>query len=175
MKQLTLAKVIRPKRRGKRKGGRPPKNGVWAGVSHLHRPRFNGRRNPVHVTLRVRHQLWSLRSRACFAAVRRAFYAGNGKFGLRLTHFNVLGNHVHMICEATDEKSLSKGMQGLGVRMAKALNRAMDHRKGTVFADRYHGHVRRPRSSARSSTCATMKKSTSGGQATTIHPPRTQS
>jgi hypothetical protein len=33
-------------------------------------------------------------------------------------------------------------MQGLGIRMAKALNRAM-RAEGSVFADRYHGHVLR--------------------------------
>jgi len=51
-------------------------------------------------------------------------------------------NHLHLVCEATDEKSLAKGMQGLEVRMAKALNRVMQ-RRGGVFADRYHAHVLR--------------------------------
>ena len=32
MKQLTLDKVIRKPRRGNAKGGRPPKNGVKAGI-----------------------------------------------------------------------------------------------------------------------------------------------
>jgi REP element-mobilizing transposase RayT len=142
MRQLMLGFVRKP-RRGKKKGGRPPKNGV-AGVSHLRRPRFDGRRSPVHVTLRVRRDVWNLRARRCFRAIGRAFYTGNGRFGLRLNHFNVLGNHVHLVCEATDEKSLAKGMQGLEVRLAKALNRVMQ-RKGSVFADRYHSHVLRTR------------------------------
>jgi REP element-mobilizing transposase RayT len=141
VKQLAMG-FVRKKRRGKKKGGRPPKNGIRAGVSHLSRPRFNGARFPVHITLRVRAHVWSLRTRRCFTAVRRSFYAGNGRFGLRLTHFNVLGNHLHLICEASNEKSLSKGMQGLEVRIAKALNRVME-RKGGVFDDRYHGRVLR--------------------------------
>jgi len=33
-------------------------------------------------------------------------------------------------------------MQGLGVRVAKALNRALG-RRGKVFADRYHAHILR--------------------------------
>jgi len=140
MRQLTLG-FVRNKRIGK-KGGRPPKNGVEAGMSHLRRERFDGRRCPVHVTLNVRSHVWNLRTRRCFGAIARAFYAGNDRFGLRLTHFNVLGNHLHLVCEATDEKSLAKGMQGLEVRMAKALNRVMQ-RKGSVFADRYYAHVLR--------------------------------
>jgi len=138
---LTLG-FVREKRRGKKRGGRPWKNGVSAGVSHLRRERFDGRRCPVHVTLHVREHVWSLRTRRCFGAIARAFYAGNNRFGLRLTHFNVLGNHLHLVCEATDEKSLAKGMQGLEVRMAKALNRVMQ-RRGGVFADRYHAHILR--------------------------------
>ena len=142
MKQLTLDKVIRKPRRGKAKGGRPPKNGVKSGVSHLKRAALNGQRHPVHVTLRMLPHVWNLRSRRCFGAIARSFYAANGKFGLRLVRFNVLGNHLHLVCEASDEKSLSKGMQGLEVRIAKALNHVME-RHGSVFDDRYHGHVLR--------------------------------
>jgi len=133
---------MRKKRIGKKKGGRPPKNGVEAGMSHLRRERFDGRRYPVHVTVRVKQHVWSLRGRRCFGAIARSFYAGNNRFGLRLTHFNVLGNHLHLVCEARDERSLAKGMQGLEVRMAKALNRVMQ-RKGSVFDDRYYAHVLR--------------------------------
>src|SRR5439155_1867394 len=75
MKQLTLDKVIRKPRRGKAKGGRPPKNGVKAGVSHLRRPVLNGQRHPVHVTLRMLPHVWNLRSRRCFGAIARSFYA----------------------------------------------------------------------------------------------------
>lgn len=34
---------------------------------------------------------------------------------------------------------MARGAQGLGIRVAKALNRVMGKR-GTVFADRYHAH-----------------------------------
>jgi len=61
---------------------------------------------------------------------------------LRLVHFNVLGNHAHLICEAADEKSRSRGMQGLETRMAKALNRVMQRHRG-VFDGRYRGHILR--------------------------------
>ena len=50
---------------------------------------------------------------------------------------------IHLIGEADDERALARGMQGLGVRIAKALNRLMG-RKGTGFA--YHYHARQLRS-----------------------------
>ncbi len=40
------------------------------------------------------------------------------------------------------ERALARGMQGLSVRIARALNRVLA-RRGTVFADRYHAHVLR--------------------------------
>jgi hypothetical protein len=51
---------------------------------------------------------------------------------------------VHLIVEASDKHSLSRGMRALTIRMARALNRMM-HRRGSVFADRFHAHVLRSR------------------------------
>ena len=45
-------------------------------------------------------------------------------------------NHVHLILEACDALSLTRGMQGLMVRIARALNRAAQ-RSGKVFGDHY--------------------------------------
>src|SRR6185503_4257772 len=44
---------------------------------------------------------------------------------------------LHLIVEAEDERSLSRWMKGLAVRLAGALNR-MWRRIGNVFPDRYH-------------------------------------
>lgn len=78
----------------------------------------------------------SLRKRAIFAAVRDALSGGSLRFGLRIVHFSVQGNHIHLIVEACDSLSLTRGMQGLMVRIARAVNRAAG-RKGKVFADHY--------------------------------------
>jgi len=110
-------------------------------VSHRARPRFD-KPTPVLVTLRVDRHVWNLRSRRCFRAIAACFETSLGRFGLRLIEFSVLGNHLHLIVEADDTESLSRGMQGLGVRMAKALNRVMGAR-GRVFADHYHARLLR--------------------------------
>ena len=47
---------------------------------------------------------------------------------------------MHLLVEANGEKSLAKGMNGLGVRVARGLNRVMG-RKGHVLEERYHGHI----------------------------------
>jgi len=97
-------------------------------------------RFPVHVTWRMKHGVWNLRSRRCFTALARAFWGGANRFGFRLVHYSVQGNHVHLLVEAQNEKSLSRAMCGLGVRVAKALNRVMK-RHGKVLDDRYHGRI----------------------------------
>jgi REP element-mobilizing transposase RayT len=99
-------------------------------------------RFPVHVTLRVLKEVFNLRSGRSFRVVRKAFQAGNDRFGFRLNHFSVQGNHLHLIAEATDARALGRGMQGLEVRIAKGLNHMMG-RKGRVFADRYHARILR--------------------------------
>jgi putative transposase len=125
---------------GKRVGaGRKKKPG--AGVSHHARPRLASR-FPVHVTLKMRAEVFGLRSKRSFRVIERAFYAGNDRFGLRLNHFSVQGDHLHLIVEAADETALARGMQGLEIRIAKGLNQMMG-RKGQVFVDRYHAHILR--------------------------------
>lgn len=121
---------------GRRPGaGRKPNNGR-AGVSHLRRPVVEGR-HPVHVTLRVCRGLRSLRTHRVFVAVQAALAAGNERFGFRLAHFSVQRDHLHLLAEAKDRHALTRGVQGLSIRVAKAANRCLS-RKGKLFADRYH-------------------------------------
>ena len=73
--------------------------------------------------------------------IRRCFAAARGLHGLRLVEFTVMGNHLHLIVEAESSGALSRGMQGLCIRLAKALNKAQQRRTGRVFADHYHSHL----------------------------------
>ena len=126
---------------GRRTGaGRKPKNGK-AGVSHRMRETMTGR-HPAHVTMRVRREVWNLRSRRAYREIERALSRGAERFGMRLTHHSVQGNHIHLIVEAKDARALSRGMQGLSIRVAQGLNRLMK-RKGKVLEDRFHAHVLR--------------------------------
>ena len=126
---------------GARKGaGRKP-SGERAGVSHLRRPVL-ATRFPVHVTLRMLPHVWNLRSRRSFRVFRTAIAAAAERFGMRVCAFSVQGNHLHLVVEALDRGALARGMKGLGVRLAKGLNKLMG-RSGQVLADRYHDHVLR--------------------------------
>ncbi len=126
-------------RGGKRAGaGRKPK-GDEAGVSHGPRALLAAR-FPAHVTLKLRRGLPRLRSRPEYQALLAAFAGGCDRGGFRLTHYAVLNDHLHLLVEAADRANLSRGLQGLAIRIAKALNRLW-RRRGSVFADRYHDRI----------------------------------
>jgi REP element-mobilizing transposase RayT len=126
-------------RGGKRRGaGRKPA-GERAGVSHAARDDVSSRA-PVLVTLKMKKHVWNLRTKRAFARLLPAFLAVCERFGMRLTHFSVQGDHIHLVVEAEDRRALARGMQSLCVRIARALNRMMGT-TGGVFADRYHHRV----------------------------------
>lgn len=108
-------------------------------VPHVARSEI-ARRHPVHVTLRVESGFESLRKRRAYRVVLDSIAAGCSRFGLRIVQYAVMTNHVHMVCEAEDATALSRGIKGLGVRLARRLN-ALWRRTGRVFADRYHARA----------------------------------
>jgi REP element-mobilizing transposase RayT len=78
-----------------------------------------------------------LRRRDPYQAILRSFAAGKERFGFRLILYSVQSNHVHLIIESVDRRALSRGMQGLQVRIARSLNRVW-RRTGSVFEDHFH-------------------------------------
>src|SRR6185369_2492341 len=121
-------------------GGRRRGAGRKAGPG---RPRVSHRRRashdprcPVHVTLRAAADLRCLRSDRVFdhlrSAVRKASHDA-----FRVLQFSVQADHIHLVVESDASGGLSRGVQGLAIRMAKAINRALE-RRGRVWGDRYH-------------------------------------
>jgi REP element-mobilizing transposase RayT len=108
-------------------------------VRHRARPHFRSRR-PIHITLRLRREVGSLRRRHVYDAFWRAWSQLRAELGLRLVHYSVQYDHIHLIVEADSKSALSRGMQGVTIRTARALNRVLG-RRGPVFADRYHAHA----------------------------------
>ena len=92
---------------------------------------------PVHVTMKIRRGLPSLRTPRAYRVLERAFRAGKEKKEFGLYQFSVQRDHLHLIVEANDRHSLARGIQGLAVRIAKALNKHWHKRHGSVFAERY--------------------------------------
>ncbi len=123
---------------GKRRGAGRKAVGEKPGVVHAPRPELSGR-EPVLVTLKVGKHVSNLRTRRAFAQLVPAFFAACER-RIRLAHFSVQHDHLHLIVEADDRTALSRGVQGLAVRIARAINR-MIQRTGKVFKDRFHDRV----------------------------------
>ena len=77
-----------------------------------------------------------MRTQTVAPAVMREIGRASEK-GLRVLHFSVQKDHLHLIVEADDAGSLSRGMQRLASRVAMAVN-ALLGRHGKFWKERYH-------------------------------------
>ena len=113
-------------------------------MAHERRPEFVAR-HPLHVTLRCAQGDVSLRRYHPLEVVRGAIRAGGHREDFRVVEFHLLSNHLHLIVEAAGAVALARGMQGLAVRLARGINRALG-RSGKLFVERYHARcLRSPR------------------------------
>jgi hypothetical protein len=88
------------------------------------------------VTLQLQPGLPSLRSRALRSHVTAAIEAGAGRFGLQLLSYTLQQQGLELRVTARDPRALARGIQGISIRIARAVNRQLA-RKGRLFADRY--------------------------------------
>jgi hypothetical protein len=82
-----------------------------------------------------------------FRVLERAIGASN-RARFRVIHFSVQTDHVHLIVEADRAVELSRGLQGLTIRCALAVNR-VTRRRGPVWRHRYHARELRTPSEVR--------------------------
>ena len=89
---------------GARKGaGRKPADPRRSRVPHSARP-VTKSRYPVHVTVRVRRDVTRLRRFELCKVLQRAFVHGCRAGEFRICQFSIQGNHIHLICEASNDR-----------------------------------------------------------------------
>ncbi len=162
-----LALPTRPTWGGRRRGaGRKRTPGRRPGVPHRMRPPHKAP-HPVHVTLRTDAALRCLRSDRVFPFVRDALMASSrGPF--RVVQFSVQDDHLHLVVEADLAYALSRGMRGLAIRVARAVNRALG-RRGRVWGDRYHARaLTTPRAARHALVYVLMNFKKHGAQRTVV-------
>jgi REP element-mobilizing transposase RayT len=121
-----------------------------SGVPHRRRERV-GKKEPVHVTLKLLPEAAGLRNHKKYTAIRRAMRTCQ-KEAFAINQYSIQGDHVHLVCEPRHTKALARGIQGFASLMARRLN-AIAKRKGKVFADRYHSRVLRTPREIRNVLC----------------------
>jgi REP element-mobilizing transposase RayT len=92
------------------------------------------------VTVKVLPLGRSLRSPRVRSAIESIFAAEKRRKGFRLLHHAIRRDHIHLVCECDSTMALSRGVQRLGSRIARRVNKLWA-RKGKLFADRFHGRV----------------------------------
>ena len=95
--------------------------------------------HPVHVTIRRVALGPSFRSQLVCAAIRGVI-AGAKRKGVRVLHYSVQENHLHLMVEGESAADLSNQMRTLFSRVAFAVN-AVVQRRGRLFRDRHHRHA----------------------------------
>ena len=118
------------------RGGRRPGSGRKRihskGVAHRVREKVQ-MRHAMHVNFKY---CTTIRHKRGLSLLKRAILNARKK-GLRVIHFSLQSNHIHLILEAQDNAILTRGMRSLTVTIAKGLG------KGRVQLERYHLHVLR--------------------------------
>jgi putative transposase len=127
----------RPERRRGVRLGRKPRPERIGFVAHVKRAAHEAR-HPVHVSIKRVPHAPSFRAQRVYTAIVQELAVLVAR-GIRVLHYSIQHDHVHLIVEAEDGPKLSRGMQLLFSRMAFAVNRVA-MRTGRVFRDRHHRH-----------------------------------
>jgi hypothetical protein len=80
----------------------------------------------------------SFRAQSVRGAIEAELYAVKAR-GVRVVHYSIQDNHLHLMIEGTDRADLGRKMKLLFSRIAMAVNRVA-RRAGKLFADRHHRH-----------------------------------
>ena len=127
-------KKPRKRRRGVALGRRPhPERRGF--VPHVTRD-DHVKEHPVHISMRRVPNAPSLRSERIFREILRQL-ARAKRCGIRVVHYSVQRDHLHLIAEGKDRHDLSAQMRKLFSRIALAVN-YIARRRGRLFRDRHH-------------------------------------
>lgn len=116
-----------------KRAGRPAK--VDVGIRHIRRERFS-KPTVLHLTIKVRDNKADIQNKRILKALHHAIKRGRLQ-QLKVIHYTLEYNHAHLVVEAADNRILHKGMQSLGISLAKAINK-LKQLKGAVYKHRYH-------------------------------------
>lgn len=130
MKKKQLELELFQGQRGGRRPGSGRKRLKSKGVAHRERETVK-RRTPLHINFKFKTHI---RNKDCLRLLKRAIVRSR-RFNLRVIHYSLQTNHIHLIVEADNNDILTTGMRSLTITFAKGL------KQGKVQIERYHLHV----------------------------------
>jgi REP element-mobilizing transposase RayT len=109
-----------------------------SGIRHTRRFRLK-KPSSLHLTIKVKENKADIQNKRILKTLHYAIRRARLK-GLKIVHYTLEYNHVHLLVESVDNKILHKGMQAFGITIAKAINK-IKRTKGAVYKNRYHLRV----------------------------------
>jgi REP element-mobilizing transposase RayT len=106
------------------------------GIRHRKREEIS-RPRPLHLTIKLNRA--DIQNKTVLKILRNAIQRARLR-GLKIIHYSLEHDHVHLFAEGESNLILSKGMQGLGVSLSKRINNALKI-KGQRYKTRYHLRV----------------------------------
>jgi REP element-mobilizing transposase RayT len=106
-----------------------------AGIRHRERPKLN-KLSSLHLTIKIKKIKADLKNKSILKVLKRAICNARKK-GLRVIHFSLEYDHVHLLIESPNNFNLGRGMQSLGVTLVRGIN-VYKKSSGRVYKHRYH-------------------------------------
>jgi REP element-mobilizing transposase RayT len=108
------------------------------GIRHVKRAPIL-RAMPLHLTIKLKKA--QIQNKEILKALKHAILRARLK-GLKIIHFSLEHNHVHLYVECENNDILTKGMIAFGVSLAKKTNKFFKS-KGQVYKTRFHLRILR--------------------------------
>ena len=128
IRKHTQLNLLNPKR-----AGRPAIHDP--GIRHTKRFKLK-KSSSLHLTIKVRDNKADIQNKRILKALHYAIKRARLK-ELKVIHYTLEYNHVHLLVESADNSVLHRGMQAFGITIAKAINK-IKRTKGNVYKNRYH-------------------------------------
>jgi hypothetical protein len=118
--------------------GRKPKGDV-AGVPHGRRAPVSAA-HPLHVQLALAPEVAALRRPIVDEILRATLAVAAARGDVRVVRVGRTAHHLHLLVEARSSRTLTRGIQGLSISVARRLGAALPKKRGVaikVLRDRY--------------------------------------
>ena len=103
------------------------------GIRHTSRE-FISRPSALHLTVKLKRA--DIQNKVILRILKHAIYRSRLQ-GIRIVHFTLEHDHVHLYAECGSNLVLAKGMKAFGVTLVKGINK-LKRSKGTLYKYRFH-------------------------------------
>ncbi|MFA6236406.1 MAG: transposase [Bacteriovorax sp.] len=108
------------------------------GIRHIRREEIT-RPRPLHLTIKLIRA--DIQNKTILKALRHAILRSRLQ-GLKIIHYSLEHDHIHLYAESENNNILAKAMKALGVSLVKKINKHFNSR-GTCYKTRYHLRILR--------------------------------